>query len=234
MAKRHWLDPLARQVLVASGQMQPRIRQHPTPEPPIPDGRLEAHEQEVEQELLALKLQQNPSRPLRTALEVKQAAALGWQLDVNRATAADWQRLPGLPPQQVDLLMRLQAGGVQLSGPDDLQRLLDVPEALLQSWLPVLAFRWYSEPSDAGQPLQRLDLNQANAIQLARLGLTPERVLRLQRERTRRPFSDLADLQRRCHFPPHQVEAWIGKVSFGFRTSPGPTLPPSTRQGCPP
>ena len=32
-------------------------------------------------------------------------AALGWRLDVNRATAADWRRLPGLTAVHVDLLL---------------------------------------------------------------------------------------------------------------------------------
>jgi hypothetical protein len=101
----------------------------------------------IEQELLALKLRQNPCLRLSTAEQVRHAAALGWRLDVNRATAADWLRLPGISPHQVDLLLRLQAGGVQLSGPEDLQQLLELPEALIRGWEPLLLFRWYGEPA---------------------------------------------------------------------------------------
>ena len=39
--------------------------------------------------LLALQLAQQPGRRLTSAKEVERLAALGWRLDVNRATAAD-------------------------------------------------------------------------------------------------------------------------------------------------
>jgi hypothetical protein len=77
---------------------------------------------------------------------VRHAAALGWRLDVNRATAADWQRLPGISPHQVDLLLRLQRGGVQLSGPDDLQRLLELPADQVAHHARV---RWMTAGSEA-------------------------------------------------------------------------------------
>ena len=181
----------------------------------------------MERELLALKLQQQPGRPLQSADEVIDAAALGWRLDVNRAAAADWARLPGLGPDQIDLLVRLQAGGVQLSGPEDLQRLLEVPEAVVQSWLPVLVFRWYSEPPG---PEERptLDLNRASAATLQRWGLSAERCRRLLAERARQPFRDLADLQQRLQLPPALVEDWIGRVRFSAGPA-GPQLPPGTR-----
>ena len=133
MAQRHWLDPLARQVLRATGLIPAAARQ---PNPPLA---LE----EVERELLALKLQQNPGLRLDDATAVQRASALGWRLDVNRATAADWLRLPGMAASQVDLLLRLQASGIQLSCSEDLQRLLELPESLVQTWLPLLEFRWY-------------------------------------------------------------------------------------------
>jgi DNA uptake protein ComE-like DNA-binding protein len=181
----------------------------------------------VEQELLALKLQQNPALKLDDAEAVKRAAALGWRLDVNRATAADWLRLPGIAGDQVDLLLRLQAGGIQLSGADDLQRVLDLSEAVVRCWLPLLEFRWYGEPATPIQSATRVDLNQASSQELAGLGLDPPRLSRLLRERSRSPFRDLADLQQRLQFPADLVESWIGKVSF--RQGPaGPALPPST------
>ena len=142
MAQRHWLDPLARQVLRATGQIPAAARQ---PNPPLA---LE----EVERELLALKLQQNPGLRLDDATAVQRASALGWRLDVNRATAADWLRLPGMAASQVDLLLRLQASGIQLSCSEDLQRVLELPESLVQTWLPLLEFRWYGEPAPPAMP----------------------------------------------------------------------------------
>jgi len=147
---------------------------------------------------------------------------------VNRATAADWLRLPGLEPAQVDLLLRLQAGGVQLSGSDDLQRVLELPDAVVQTWLPLLEFRWYGEPAMAAAPPSRIDLNGAPARELEPLGLGPERLNRLLRERGRGPFLDLADLQQRLQLPAALVESWIGRVQF--RPGPaGPVLPPAAK-----
>jgi DNA uptake protein ComE-like DNA-binding protein len=227
MAQRHWLDPLARQVLRAAGQIPAPRRQ---PDPSVsgdapPD---QSRQEEVERDLLALKLQQNPALRLEDAAAVERAAALGWRLDVNRATAADWLRLPGLGPAQVDLLLRLQAGGVQLSGSEDLQRVLELSEAMVQTWLPLLEFRWYGEPAMPAGPPSRIDLNRASPRELEPLGLGPDRLSRLLRERSRSPFLDLADLQQRLQLPASLVESWIGRVQF--RPGPaGPVLPPASK-----
>ena len=230
MAKRHWLDPLARQLLRATGQIPATSRPAAPADAAAERERVQrelAHKELVEQELLALKLQQNPALKLEDAGAVERAAALGWRLDVNRATAADWLRLPGIAADQVDLLLRLQAGGIQLSGADDLQRVLDLSAALVRGWLPLLEFRWYGEPAAPLQSTARVDLNQASSQEMGGLGLDPARLSRLLRERRRSPFRDLADLQQRLQFPADLVESWIGKVSF--RQGPaGPALPPST------
>jgi DNA uptake protein ComE-like DNA-binding protein len=230
MARRHWLDPLARQLLVVSGQL-PASRAKPKAGPPAPGTRQaqDAPDTSVERELVALKLRHNPDYQLTGSADVEHAAALGWRLDVNRARESDWRRLPGLTDPQLDLLLRLQAGGVQLSGPEDLQRLLNLSDAQLQLWSPLLAFRWYAEPMASGGPLPPLDLNRATARQLETLGLSAERLQRLLRERARRPFQDLADLQQRLQIPPALVEAWIGKVCFGAGPV-GPELPPGTKR----
>jgi len=226
MARGHWLDPLARTLLEAAGQIAPR----PRPEPSRPDpGPVASPEHDpIEQELLALKLEQGPKRRLGNATEVRQAAALGWRLDVNRATAADWLRLPDLQPAQVDLLLRLQAGGVQLSGPDDLQRLLELSPGQIEAWAPLLLFRWYGDGAPISPPASQLDLNRAGAAELARSlpQLSQERCQRLLRERQRAPFLDLADLQQRLQLPAAVVEQLIGKVRFG-KGPAGPELPRS-------
>ncbi|MFM7548072.1 MAG: hypothetical protein ACKO8I_04210 [Cyanobacteriota bacterium] len=216
MARRHWLDPLARLLLQVTGQIPPDSTPSPEPQP------LQQHEA-VERDLLALKLRQNPGLRLADADELRHAAALGWRLDVNRATRADWLRLPGMGAEQVDLLLRLQAGGVQLSGAEDLQRLLDLPAGVVAAWLPLLEFRWYGEPP-AAPSAARLDLNRARLADLQVLGLSAERSQRLLRERSRAPFRDLADLQQRLQLPPDLVERWIGKVRFGSGPI-GPLLP---------
>ncbi|MFM7267685.1 MAG: hypothetical protein ACKOZT_03735 [Cyanobium sp.] len=232
MARRHWLDPLARQLLIAGGQLprstnaasrSPHDSATSTATAAAPSA--DDHDA-VERELLALKLGLNPALPLRNAQEVGHAAALGWRLDVNRATPADWGRLPGCTPAHAHLLARLQAGGVQLSGPEDLRDVLALDATTLASWLPLLEFRWYGE-----RPLPAatapVAINQAPAAVLARLpGLSTERSQRLQRERARAPFRDLADLGARLCLPPELLERWIGRVAFAPGPA-GPELPPA-------
>ena len=232
MAQRHWLDPLARQVLRATGQIPAAARQPNPPEATLTkptQGEPTQPEalalEEVERELLALKLQQNPGLRLDDATAVQRASALGWRLDVNRATAADWLRLPGMAASQVDLLLRLQASGIQLSCSEDLQRLLELPESLVQTWLPLLEFRWYGEPAP---PAKRIDLNRAAAGELQSLGLDSQRLGRLLLERNRAPFLDLADLQQRLQLPAALVESWIGRVQFSPGPA-GPVLPPAVK-----
>ena len=238
MARRHWLDPLARRLLIASGVLPPPPGPASAPAPPAPDAAAEVdHQEAVELDLLALRLAQNPALRLRDAAEVRRAARLGWSLDVNRASAADWLRLPGCRPEQADLLLRLQTGGVQLSGGEDLQRLLGLDDPTLQAWLPLLRFHWYSEPSPAGPA--PVAVNRADAAELQqRLGLSPERCARLLAERGRAPFRDLAELQQRLQLPAALVEGWIGRVGFdppeaAKQPGParrGPALPPTARR----
>lgn len=237
MARGHWLDPLARSLLEATGQLPPRApadaapptRNAGTAEPVPPAEPLQPAEREsdrLERDLLELKLRQNPGLRLQSPADVRHAAALGWRLDVNRATATDWCRLPGITAPQVDLLLRLQRGGVQLSGPDDLRRLLELPAALVESWQPLLLFRWYSEGAPLAPRPPLVDLNRAAAGELQRQlpQLDEGRRQRLLRERQRGPFQDLADLQERLQLPPALVEELIGKVRFGQGPA-GPDLP---------
>jgi DNA uptake protein ComE-like DNA-binding protein len=214
MARGHWLDPLARGLLEAAGQLPRRAQASP--------------EQRVEQDLLELKLQLDPQLRLSSSEDVRHAAALGWRLDVNRATASDWLRLPQIQARQVDLLLRLQQGGVQLSGPEDLQKLLEISEDLVRSWEPLLQFRWYGDGAPAAITPVKLDLNRASRSSLERQlpQLNAERRQRLLRERQRAPFQDLADLQQRLQLPAAVIEELIGKVRFGQGPA-GPELPRS-------
>lgn len=244
MARRHWLDPLARRLLVATGQL-PAAAAGPVPGSPAraaglsntsPASADPDHDAAVEQELLALKLAQNPDLRLRDAAEVRHAAALGWRLEVNRASGTDWLRLPGISPDQVDRLLELQRRGVQLRGPDDLQQRLQLEATTLAQWLPLLDFSWYASPARAlTRPLP--DLNRADARELAeRLPILEEqRRRRLLGERRRQPFANLADLQERLQLPPSLVEQLIGRVRFGPAGPPGgPDLPrPAPRREAP-
>ncbi|MBW4530643.1 MAG: hypothetical protein KME02_08160 [Aphanothece saxicola GSE-SYN-MK-01-06B] len=220
MAGRHWLDPLARRLLVATGQLPPSPPAAPAP---LAGGDDEA----VERELLALKLAHNPDLRLRDAAEVRHAAALGWTLEVNVAAAGDWLRLPGCRPDLVDRLIRLQRDGTQWRGPGELAGALQIPPEQVLIWLPVLRFARPAEPASAQAPAP-LAINQASeGLLRERLGLGPERCRRLLLERAREPFRDLADLQQRLQLPADQAERWIGR--FRYAAAPEPVLPPSRR-----
>ena len=124
MARQHWLDPLARKLLQATGDL-----------PPDP--------------VQAQQKAKTPSAPAET-----------WCLDVNRATPEQWQKLPGCSEAMVDVLMRLQRGGVQFSQLEDLALLLNLPADLVELWTPHLLFRWHGDaPALPEQP--PLDLNAA-------------------------------------------------------------------------
>ena len=228
MGRGHWLDPLARSLLEATGQLPRRPQVASTPAADPAPAEAPPAEEAVERDLLDLKLRQDPRRRLHDPSEVRRAAALGWRLDVNRATADDWLRLPGITAAQVDLLLRLQRGGVQLSGLEDLERLLELPRSQVMAWEPLLLFHWYGDGAPLSASPRPVDLNHASSAALERElpQLDAVRRARLLRERQRAPFSDLADLQHRLQWPPAQVEELIGKVCFGQGPA-GPQLPRS-------
>ena len=228
MARGHWLDPFARSLLEATGQLPRRPNPARRPEPAQTPIEAIETEEVVERDLLELKLRQNPQRRLQDPSEAQRAAALGWRLDVNRASADDWLRLPGITATQVDLLVRLQRGGVQLSGIDDLERLLELPRSQVLTWEPLLLFRWYGDGAPHSANPRAVDLNHATAAALEQElpQLDAVRRARLLRERQRTPFRDLADLQQRLQWPPALVEELIGKVRFGQGPA-GPQLPRS-------
>ncbi len=188
MARRHWLDPLARKVLQAIGDL--------------------------------------PPDPVRApAASITKAEAPGLNIDVNRATASDWRQLPGCTDAMVDLLLRLQQGGVQFSQLEDLARLLELPPSLSNQWRKHLVFRWHGDAPPLPEQAP-LDVNAGSpSLLAASLRWPEERMQRLISERRRQPFQHLADLQERLCLPPDAVEALIGRVSFGAKPS-GPSLPP--------
>ena len=197
MARQHWLDPLARKLLQATGDL-----------PPDP-----------------VKANQTAKQTAKQKLSAPPAPAATWSLDVNRATPEQWQKLPGCSEAMVDVLMRLQRGGVQFTQLDDLVLLLNLPHDLVERWTPHLVFRWHGDaPVLPEQP--PLDLNAAAPSLLEQtLNWPKPRLQRLIQERRLKPFEHLADLQERVCLPPDAVEQLIGRVSFGTRPS-GPSLPP--------
>ena len=171
MARRHWLDPLARKVLQAMGELPP------DPAPRVQEARSPSLEPE--------------------AASAGSPSVDSLCIDVNRASAEQWRQLPGCSDAMVDLLLRLQRGGVQFSQLEDLAQLLDLSEDLRNLWQPHLIFRWHGDAPPLPQP-KPLDLNGASRAVLAgQLQWPNDRLERLMAERRRHPFQNLADLQER-------------------------------------
>ncbi len=206
MGRGHWMDPLARQILKATGHL-PKDKTKST------------NKSSIDQKFIELELK---------ALEEKQRTASLKQnlfIDVNRASLNDWLKLPGCTREMADLLLRLQRAGVQLSAADDLFKLLELPRETAEKWDPYLIFRWYGD----APPLPKnkfIDLNSDSHLSLRRsLNWPEDRLQRLIKERQRETFKDLADLQERLMLPASTIEELIGNVRFGSK-APGPKLPP--------
>lgn len=215
MAKGHWLDPLARRLLQATGHLP---RDSVATAVPGRDDQDEA----VELELLSLKLHQNPWLPLPDEASVQRAAQLGVQLDVNRAPAAQWLRLPGMNWQWIERLLQLQRQGTHLHDLAELGQQLGVSPTLLKRWQPVLVFR---APGDRSRLPPLIDANGASGHQLCSLpGLDGAQVALLLRERQRGRFRSLADLQSRLRLPDPVMAALAGRLHCGRGPVP-PDLP---------
>ncbi len=206
MKRGHWLDPLARQILRVTGQVTLQVNKSNTKR---------SHDlNSIEKELQKLK-RNNAVRP----------ASNTFSIDVNRASASDWKKLPGCSSAMIELLLRLQKAGVQLSGEEDLFQLLELPEDLAREWHPHLIFQWYGAPPEDAKT-KSLDLNSTSRTTLQKvLGWREERINSLIRERQRRPFANLADLQERMALSPSIIEKLIGNVCFSSKKA-GPILPP--------
>ncbi len=123
MSRGHWLDPFARQLLRLTGQL-PNQKKSSKGLDTVGISSIQ-----IEQTLQELKLKQKSSIPIST-----------FSVDVNRATTSDWYQLPGCTVAMAELLVKLQKGGVQLSGPEDLFQVLELPEDLANKWRPHLVF----------------------------------------------------------------------------------------------
>ncbi len=165
-------------------------------------------------EKLRYRLQQDPACRLETLTEVSMAAALGVQIDVNRAGVEDWLRLPGVSIHQARLLHGLAQSGVQFHGLEDLAAALGVSENQLQGFLPILQFCYY-DPELFLQP-KLVDPNTASLEQLRAIpGLTPSCALAIVQARHRgAPFRDLADFQRRLQLPTAMLEELMHYLRF--------------------
>ncbi|MFE4106846.1 ComEA family DNA-binding protein [Almyronema epifaneia] len=183
-----------------------------------PFGRSQAW-QKLKQSLLAnlppqrSQLLQDPFYRFQSVTEVGQAAQLGVRIDVNRATADDWLRLPGVSIHQARLLATLTQSGVQLHSLEELAAVLNTTSTRLKAWEPILQFCFYDQ--DGADHLQRLNPNTATVEQLIRLPAVDLYLARrLVEGRRAGAYRNLADLQQRLALPSGLVETLLHYLYF--------------------
>lgn len=154
---------------------------------------------------LAQRLSQSPTYRLASPAEVAQAAALGFRLDVNRATVDDWLRLPGLSIRQAQVLVDLRQSGVIFHALEDVAAALGVTEQALQPLAPVLAFCYYDDLNTLA--VRPVAVNRASLADLRRVPNLPTPLAQaiLRERQSRGPFRSMADLQRRLNLPPDTI-----------------------------
>lgn len=168
---------------------------------------------------------QDPYYRFQSLAELRQAAARGVRLDVNRATVDDWLRLPGLSIHQARTLVELNQSGVAFYCLDDIAAALSLPLQRLQPLAPLLQFCHYDshgdnhydshgdsshfglasldslDSLDSLEPIQPVNLNRASLDQLMQIpGLELAQAQAVLRERQRGAYRNLSDLQQRLQW----------------------------------
>ncbi|MEO0407695.1 MAG: helix-hairpin-helix domain-containing protein [Cyanobacteria bacterium P01_A01_bin.135] len=158
------------------------------------------------------EIQQNPYCRLQTAEDVALAVDLGLFIDANRAAVDDWLRLPYLSIHQARQLVALRQAGVMFYSLDDLSAGIGVSSHALQPFAALIQFQYYAADDC---DIAGLDPNYAPVAVLAQLPGVGEGTARaIVAERQTRPFSNLADLQRRLALPRATVNQLLPYLRF--------------------
>lgn len=139
----------------------------------------------------------DPYYRFQSIAEIRQAAALGVRIDVNRASVDDWLRLPGLSIHQARSLVALKQSGVQFHCLEDLAAGLSLPAQRLQPLAAILQFCYYDAES-----LSAIQLLNPNTASLEMLTQVPAIDLFLARAIVQNrqqygTYRSLPDLQQR-------------------------------------
>ncbi|MGV0023764.1 helix-hairpin-helix domain-containing protein [Phormidesmis priestleyi ANT.L61.2] len=144
--------------------------------------------------------------------EIRLAASLGIQIDVNQASVDDWLRIPGLSIHQARMLTQLSQSGVQFFCVEDLAAALGLSLQRLKPLEPILSFCYYDEDCMT----QRVNLNTASVEEL---GSIPDMGTVLARAIVRNrvsngPYKNLVDLQKRLSLPSQTVSHLMHYLNF--------------------
>lgn len=144
--------------------------------------------------------------------QVKQAVRRSYPtLDLNQATAAELQQLPGLGPVLSERIVKYRRKLGGFSSVADLQAVYGLPPETLERLTPYLRLSAPAQPALAVEPLTTpLDLNQADSTALMRLpGIEASLVRRILRYRQLLGFFYAVEQLRAVYgLAEEQLQAW--------------------------
>lgn len=132
---------------------------------------------------------------LASVAEAARPLAPGEKIDVNRASAVQLQRLPGIGPARAAAIIRERTTGGAFSSPADLTRVPGVGPVVVARWAD--AIRISTTPGTrVASRSPRIDLNRAHPKELEQItGIGPALARRIVDARGRRGrFSSMEDL----------------------------------------
>lgn len=135
------------------------------------------------------------------------------RVDLNRASKAELQQVPGIGPQLADRIVAEREATGQFKNVDDLHRVHGIGDATLSKMKPWIVIHAVDEPrrdslvtdvlkrkpvaKQAKAPGERINLNSATMVELQTLpNIGPVLAQRIIDERTKKPFTRVDDLDR--------------------------------------
>ncbi|KAM3114275.1 helix-hairpin-helix domain-containing protein [Phormidesmis sp. 146-33] len=163
---------------------------------------------------LRSRILNDPFYRFQSLEEIRLAASLGIQIDVNQASVDDWLRIPGLSIHQARMLTQLSDSGVQFFCVEDLAAALGLSLQRLKPLEPILSFCYYE--SESVCVIQRVNLNAASVEDLTGIpGMGKVLARAIVRNRVSNgAYKNLVELQQRLSLPSQTVSNLMHYLSF--------------------
>lgn len=164
--------------------------------------------------LLKSKIQNDPYYRFQSLAEIRIAADLGIQIDVNQASVDDWLRLPGLSIHQAKTLTQLSEVGVQFLCIEDVAVAVGVSLQRMKPLEPVMKFCYYDPESL--QQIQRVNLNTATVNELLQIPNIRSVLARaiVRNRQVQGNYKNLVDLQQRLSLPSSAITELMHYLRF--------------------
>ncbi|MCU0549994.1 MAG: ComEA family DNA-binding protein [Leptolyngbya sp. Prado105] len=164
--------------------------------------------------LLKSKIQNDPYYRFQSLAEIKIAADLGIQIDVNQAAVDDWLRFPGLSIHQAKTLTQMSEFGVQFLCVEDVAAALGLSVQRLKPLEPIMKFCYY-DPESLHQ-ISRVNLNTATVNDLTQIPEIRSVLARaiVRNRQIRGEFKNLVDLQQRLSLPSEMIANLMHYLRF--------------------